>query len=144
MRDYTTDQPRLFVPRMREPDYAVVIREDMAPRGWRARQAAPMPALCSCGERGVHEVARRQTIDGQAVSLDSEGQVWLGSHMPMTVGRRLPELAARLVVEECGWFTASEMSAVVSAARWVAGHCWRGHREALRARVEKLARRGCQ
>jgi hypothetical protein len=136
--DPTAAPPRLFVPTMREPDYAVTTRADLPPFHWKAQQTAPMAEVCSCGDRVTHEVASRQTSDGKAVSLDSEGQVWLGRQMPLAVGRRLPEPAARLVMDSVGWYSADELPALVSAARWVMAHMWRGHGAALARRVRKL------
>ena len=80
--------------------------------------------LCSCGEVGVHVVARRQTADGRVVLVWSDGAVtgWAGMHLVQGPGRaphtkRVRREAAALLVDEVALYDWCELAGLVRGAQ---------------------------
>ena len=100
---------------------------------------------CSCDDHTDHVVGRRTTADGKRVSLWSDGSLpWAlgyairGSAHPRTEGQRSRALTAGwLVLGEVCLYDASEVSGLISAARWSADRD--GSPGTMRARLHRSA-----
>jgi hypothetical protein len=101
---------------------------------------------CSCGNHEDHIIARRMTADGKSVLLWSDGSLtWAlghairGSAHPRTTEQRNAALrAGRLVLGDVCLYDASEVSALVSAARWAAARD--GLPGTMRSRLSAMSR----